>query len=101
MMMEEEIERTKEEIRGIEEACEKVEQVLARVAQGGEPVISLRDSAADSTAEGALKDGGEEKMEDVQPTGPREPDSRDRIAPFSPKWYEDERLLSLWNGDSV
>jgi seryl-tRNA synthetase len=31
MMMEEEIERTKEEINGIEEACEKVEKVLENV----------------------------------------------------------------------
>jgi len=101
MMMEEEIERTKEEIRGIEEACERVEQVLARVAQCGEPAIALQDSAADSSTKSVLKDGGEEKMEDVQPTGSRELGSRDRVEPFSPKWYKDERLLSLWNGDSV
>ena len=93
MMMEEEIERTKEEIRGIKDACEKVEQVLAKVIQGGYTDGSLEDNVDGY----AVKREDEEKMEDVQQTESNEIAAPEPVEVDSKKWYEDENLLNLWN----
>jgi hypothetical protein len=95
MMMEEEIERTKEEIRGIEEACEKVEEVLAKVAQGERPLH-------DDSAEGIIaKEGGEDKMEDVINETLSMGDEASATKIPGAKWFEDEKLLNLWNGTTA
>jgi hypothetical protein len=95
MMMEEEIERTKEEIRGIEEACEKVEEVLAKVAQGERP-------SRDDSLEGIIaKDGGEDKMEDVINEIASMGDDASVTKIPGGKWFEDEKLLDLWNGTTA
>jgi hypothetical protein len=93
MMMEEEIERTKEEIKGIEEACEKVEQVLDKVIQsrGLNGHVEL------------LEDVGEEeegKMEDViQDVKAKEGHNYAGHEGLRSNWFEDGNLLSLWNGN--
>jgi hypothetical protein len=92
MMMEEEIERTKEEIRGIEEACDKVEQVLAKVTQGEHP---LRDGSVEGII---AKEGGEDKMEDVVHETLSIGDDASAVKIPGGKWFEDEQLLDLWNG---
>jgi len=91
MMMEEEIERTKEEIKGIEEACEKVEQVLDKVIQSRElngHIDLLDDAAEEGKMEDVVQDvrlKGETKQVDVEN--------------MSSNWFDDENLLSLWNGN--
>ena len=92
MMMEEEIERTKEEINGIEEACEKVEQVLDKVIQSRElngHVELLENGAAQ---------GEEGKMEDVvQEVGVKEEAKQVDTENVLSNWFDDENLLSMWN----
>lgn len=91
MMMEAEIERTKEEIRGIEEACDKVEQVLDKVTKGLEDANAIDGSVSD----GNHGKGDGEQMEDVV----HEMKGKDRV-PEKPdqKWFEYEKLMDLWKG---
>jgi hypothetical protein len=95
MMMEEEIERTKEEIRGIEEACDKVELVLAKVTKGERP---LRDGSVEGII---AKEGGEDKMEDVVHEALSIGDDAPAAKIAGGKWFEDEKLLDLWNGSTT
>jgi hypothetical protein len=94
MMMEEEIERTKEEINGIEEACEQVEKVLENVIQSEGLHKSVKD---ESPQEEQNEDG---KMEDVVtetvPVGKLTP-----VEISGRKWYEHDDLLASWNGNGV
>ena len=89
MMMEEEIERTRTEIKGIEEACEKVEQVLEKVFQSGALSTNQEQRQAD--------DG---KMEDVVQENPTE-ELRVTSETCGGKWFENEKLLNLWNGSTT
>ena len=91
-MMEEEIERTREEIHGIEEACEKVERMLENVIQGGASSVKYHENQP-------LKPENDRKMEDiiVQETvteGLEQATNETK----EQKWFEDEWLLGLWNG---
>jgi hypothetical protein len=79
MMMEEEIERTREEIKGIEEACEKVEEVLDVVVKG------------QGVPEEEEKEG---KMEDVV----LGEGTNGIVSAGEQKWFERRELLDLWNG---
>jgi hypothetical protein len=81
MMMEEEIERTREEIRGIEEACEKVEEVLDGVVKG-------RGVSKDEEKE------EEGKMEDVV----LGEETNKMGSSGEQKWFERKELMDLWNG---
>jgi len=89
MMMEGEIERTREEIKGIEEGCDKIEEVLEKVVQSGD----LRKDMEEK-----LQTGDEVNMQDivheVKPTDPQ-------TETEGGKWFENEKLLKLWNGDAV
>jgi len=93
MMMEEEIERTKEEIKGIEEACEKVEQVLEKViqSQGLNGHVELLEGAGEQEEETKM----EEIIQDAEVT---EELNHARVGSLRSDWFEDENLLSLWNG---
>jgi len=93
MMMEEEIERTKEEIKGIEEACEKVQEVLDKVTQGVDLNISPPSFVVKQVDEGIMEDIIEEK--ETKETTDTVPEIVER------KWYEDEKLMNLWNGNST
>jgi len=82
MMMEEEIERTREEIGKVEEACEKVEEVLEKVGKSSE----LEN-------EGTGEEEGQ--MEDViSATVDMETKQQEK----EKSWFEDEKLLEIWNG---
>jgi hypothetical protein len=97
MMMEEEIERTRAEIQGIEEACEKVEEALNRVVNGEEVSGGMDDGekVEDNLGEDTMEDKlGDDKMEDVQ-GGDEIPDA---TTSGEQKWYERKELLDLWNG---
>lgn len=88
MMMEEEIERTREEIKGIEEACEKVEQVLEKVFQSG----ALSNNQGE-------KQGDDGKMEDVVQENPTKEELRIALETGGGKWFENEKLRNLWGGN--
>jgi hypothetical protein len=98
MMMEEEIERTKEEIRGIEEACEKVEQVLEKVIHGSDMDVSLTNN---QEQENKIKEGDDGQLEEIVQQMETREHTRANSATDYRKWYENEKLLSLWNGDAV
>ena len=89
--MEAEIDRTKEEIKGIEDACDKVEQVLDKVTKGLEDANAIDGSVSDENH----RKGDGEQMEDVV----HETKGRDRV-PEKPdqKWFEHEKLMDLWMG---
>jgi|SRR5579859_3751723 len=96
MMMEEEIERTKEEIRGIEEACEKVEKVLDGVIRTQPPTITQEDVDIEKA------EGDEGKMEDIFPAADETVSAQvEKTIPpavaSDKKWFEDKALLDLWN----
>jgi hypothetical protein len=96
MMMEEEIERTRDEIRGIEEACEKVEEVLAKVNQGDGALSEVRGESVDIAASNGAEDN---KMEDIVLEPTLKEDETPTITTISgQKWFEDEKLMDLWNG---
>jgi hypothetical protein len=82
MMMEEEIERTRDEIKGIEEACEKVEQVLEKVFQSG----ALSEE----------KHGDHGRMEDVLQENSMKEEINAASETGGGKWFENEKLLSFW-----
>ena len=88
MMMEEEIERTREEIKGIEEACEKVQQVLEKVIQSG----------AVSNNQEELQEEGDGKMEDVVQENPTKEELHTNSETRGGNWFVNEKLLNLWNG---
>jgi hypothetical protein len=88
MMMEEEIERTRDEIKGIEEACEKVEQVLEQVFQSG----ALSNNQEE-------RQGDDGKMEDVLQETPTKEESRIAPGTGGGKLFENEKLLDLWGGN--
>jgi flagellar motility protein MotE (MotC chaperone) len=88
MMMEQEIARTNEEIKGIEEACEKVEQVLERVVKS-----QGLDMSTINVIEGSESEEG--KMEDIV----SQTEATDLGQSSEQKWYDDENLLNLWNGN--
>jgi hypothetical protein len=89
MMMEEEIDRTREEIKGIEEACEKVEEVLENVIQS-RALNGRLDLLEDVTTQG--EDG---KMEDVQESAITTQPSSEIV---QSDWFDDENLRSVWDG---
>ena len=89
MMMEEEIERTREEIKGIEEACEKVEQVLEKVFQSG------------ALSNNQEKQGDNGRMEDVVQDNPTKEELRVVSETSGGKWFENEKLLNLWSGSTT
>ena len=95
MMMEEEIERTKEEVRGIEEACEKVEEVLGKVIQSRD----WNGSLTDNVFEDITKQGDDVQMEDVLGEAITQASYVNGTL-GDQNWYEDEKLLALWNGDT-
>jgi len=90
--MEQEIEKINEEIKGIDEACDKVEKVLETVLRGEtlhgrQPSYVLQEPEVghDEQMEDIVQES-EQKMETaVEPTVER-------------TWHEDEKLLELWNG---
>jgi hypothetical protein len=90
MMMEEEIERTRDEIKGIEEACEKVEQVLEKVFQSG---------ALSNNQEEKQRDNG--RMEDVVQDNPTKEELHVASETGGGKWFENEKLLNLWSGTAT
>jgi hypothetical protein len=91
MMMEEEIERTLEEIKRIQEACDKVEQVLEKVVQSGD--------LDGNSLEQVLKSGEDGKMEDIVQEAKDKDSTREKAETEESKWFEDDKLLKLWNGD--
>jgi hypothetical protein len=93
MMMEEEIERTKKEIRRIEDACEKVEQTLENVVQGN----GLNTSAAENMDQNGIIQGDVEKMEDI--TGEAQSMETAKVDSSEQPWFSNENLLRLWNGN--
>jgi len=91
-MMEEEIERTREEIRGIEEACEKVEKVLDTITKDFDGPKAVEGPIAG----GDRVNGEGEHMQDVVEESPKQanrPDTR--------TWFENKDLLALWDGTAV
>jgi len=96
MMMEEEIERTRDEIRGIEEACEKVEEVLAKVNQGDRAISEMTGESVDIAVSKEVEDS---KMEDiVHETTSKEDEAPPITTIPGQKWFEDEKLMEQWNG---
>jgi hypothetical protein len=96
MMMEEEIERTRDEIRGIEEACEKVEEVLAKVNQGDGALSEMTGESVDIAASKGVEDS---TMEDIVHETTSKEDEAPTITTISGQtWFEDEKLMDLWNG---
>ena len=94
MMMEVEIERTKEVINGIEEACETVEKVLENVIHSEGMSEFLKQG-------GPLEEEDEnDKMGDVVseliPAA-----TAMTLKRMEWKWYEREDLLALWNSNGV
>lgn len=89
MMMEEEIERTREEINGIEEACEKVEKVLENVMQSEGMLSPLRDESPqeEQNEEGKMED----VVAEIPPVGTEIP-----VKVTERKWYEDDNMSALW-----
>ena len=86
MMMEDEIEQIKAETRGIDEACDKVEEVLGRLIEG--------DAAHVDTV---LQE--DQKMGDIWGQGGLEgADIHVKTEP-RPNWFENERLRRLWDGN--
>jgi len=90
MMMEEEIERTKEEINGIEEACEKVEKVLENVIQSEGMSSFLKDESPqeEQPEEGQMED----VVAEIAHVG-----TDITVKVTDRKWYEDDHMLALWN----
>ena len=89
MMMEEEIERTREEIKGVEEACEKVEQVLEKVIQSGAVWTHQEEKQGDG------------KMEDIVQENHTKELLRANSETREGRWFENEELLNLWDGSTA
>jgi hypothetical protein len=97
MMMEEEIEQIKEEMRGIEVACEKVEQILEKVVQA----VGVDSVFSENNDENTAKEEDEGKMEEILQESKEEGQAPANSGPNEQKWFEDERLLNLWNGNTL
>jgi hypothetical protein len=82
MMMDEEIERTKEEIKVIEEACEKVETVLDRIAMG------MKETKA-------IAEEGEHMQDVVLQSTTTAP------AKNTGKWFENQDLMEIWKSTAA
>jgi MED7 protein len=104
MMMEGEIERTREEIRAIGEACDRVEGMLDLVTRShdlaatGENVTLTEGDVTttegqDVTAQRTEGDQMEDVTNELQP--PDEP-PKPLLSPS--RWFNDQSLLDLWNG---
>ena len=95
--MEQEIERAKEEIKGIESACVKVEDLLERV---------LNSPNLDTSAIGRVLEERDAKcednnMEDIISEGELRPVKLDNLKLNEQYWYEKEDVLKLWNGTDL
>ena len=85
MMMEEEIDRTKEDIQTIENACDNVENIL-------------------NTVTASYQEYMKQSQHKHLPTPTTPPDHRTDgtqmegiILPQQTEWYENEELLNLWH----
>ena len=94
MMMELEIEKTKEAINGITQACETVEKVLGNVIHS--------EGMSELFKEVSPQDEGDEsnKMEDVI-SEPVTATTAMSLKIGERKWFEHEELLALWNNNGV
>jgi len=90
MMMEEEIERTKEEIRGIEEACDKVEKVLDTITMGLDRTKAIEGPVSEQGNQ--MKDDNEHMQDVERQAVVKEPATKD-----TRKWFEEKDLIEIWN----
>lgn len=92
--MELEIERTKEAINGITEACETVEKVLSNVIHSE----GMFDYLTEGSPQPERDEG--EKMEDII-SEPIAATTALSLKAAERKWYEYEGLLALWDNTGV